>query len=427
MPYLTTRLQACTPCVRQLLLSELLGLLASAATQTGVAWWIAGQGGGADMAVYGAVTALCSLLAMPLLSPFGDRWPKQQLVRLARTGLLLDALALALLASSGLYSLALLCACSVLATLANALLLPAQASMLPELVATEQLPEAIRLRRTAQAIGSLLGPGLSGALLAFGGVAPAMTLNVLLFGLACLAAQRLKQAPYAAAPPGSRGWRSDISAGLRAKWGVTLDRWWSLTGALMMIFLLPAIGMLLPLRLQSMQLSALWFGACGAALSVGLLMGLAGLADALTDRLGRVRAIGVAVALCGLAVGSIGVCDSAPGLLALFALIGLSMSVTQLVGQTHRALAVPENFRARMAAGQMMIAQLAAALAPAIAGLLLLRWEVAEVYLWLSAGFLGSGLLLLAVPELRPFLRLDHEQVKNWYGRRYPEAFAARR
>ncbi|MCV2371119.1 MFS transporter [Roseateles oligotrophus] len=413
--------------MRQLLLSELLGLLASTATQTGVAWWIASQGGGADLAAYGAVAALCSLLAMPLLSPFGDRWPKQQLIRLARTGLLLDALVLALLAWSGLYNLALLCVCSVLATLANALLLPVQASLLPELVAAEQLPEAIRLRRASQAIGGLLGPGLSGAMLAFGGVSQAMMLNVFLFGLASIAAQRLKQAPFAAKPPASACLLRDIAAGLRAKWGVTLDRWWSLTGALMMIFLLPAIGMLLPLRLQSLQLSALWFGACGAALSVGLLLGLAGLADALIHRLDRVRAIGVAVALCGLAVGSIGVCISAPGLLAIFALIGLCMSVTQLVGQTHRALAVPENFRARMAAGQMMIAQLAGAIAPAIAGLLLLHWEVADVYLCLAAGFLGSGLLLLAVPELRPFLRLDHEQVKNWYGRRYPEAFAARR
>jgi MFS family permease len=191
----------------------------------------------------------------------------------------------------------------------------------------------------------------------------------------------------------------------------------------MMIFLLPATGLLLPLRLQSLQLSALWFGACGAALSLGLLAGVAGLADALIQRLDRVRAIGAALALCGLAIGLIGVCDRALGLLALFALIGLCMSVTQLVGQTHRTLAVPENFRARMTAGQLTISQLAGMLAPALAGLLLLRSPVAEVYLYLAAGFLASGLLLLLIPELRPFLRLDHEQVKNWYGHRYPEAF----
>lgn len=425
MPHLLSRLRACPPLVRQLLLSELLGILASAATQTGMAWWIADAGGGADLAFYGASIALCSLFAMPLLSAMGDRWPKQQMIRLARVALLLEALALALLAWVGLYSLTLLCVCSLLSTLANALLLPAQTSILAELVSAEGLPEAIRLRRAAQALGGLLGPGLSGAVLALGGIPQAMALNVLLFSLACLAAFRLGNPPLAAQAVKSAGWHRDIGAGLRAKWGVVLDRWWSLTGALMMIFLLPATGLLLPLRLQSLQLSALWFGACGASLSLGLLAGVAGLADALIQRLDRVRAIGAALALCGLAIGSIGLCDSALGLLALFALIGLCMSVTQLVGQTHRTLAVPENFRARMTAGQLTLSQLAGMLAPALTGLLLLRSPVAEVYLHLAAGFLASGLLLLLIPELRPFLRLDHQQVKNWYAHRYPEAFEA--
>jgi hypothetical protein len=48
---------------------------------------------------------------------------------------------------------------------------------------------------------------------------------------------------------------------------------------------------------------------------------------------------------------------------------------------------------------------------------------VETVYLWMAAGFLACGSLLFAVPGLRPFLRLDHEQVRNWYGRQHPEAF----
>jgi hypothetical protein len=103
--------------------------------------------------------------------------------------------------------------------------------------------------------------------------------------------------------------------------------------------------------------------------------------------------------------------------------LGLCMSVTQLVGQTHRLLAMPEDFRARMTAAHLASAHLAAALAPALAGSLLAHWPVAAVYGFMSAGFLLSGLLLLAVPRLRPFLRLDHEQVKDWYGREHPEAF----
>jgi MFS family permease len=412
-----------TPALRALLLTELLGLLAGAAGQTAMGWWIAQRGGGRDLAVYGALTAACSLAALPLLSPLGDRWPKQRLIRLAGALLVLDALVLAVLARQGLYRLPLLCACGVVSVLANALLLPVQASVLPELVAPEGLPQAIRLRRGAQAVGGLLGPGLAGLALAVGGVPLAMALNVALYALALVASLRLQPAPGPTGRAPSTGWFGDVAAGLRAKWRVRLDRWWTLTGALMMVFLIPATGMLLPLRLQSLGLQAGWFGACTAALSLGLLLGACGLADALIARVGRVRAVGAAVALCGLAIGSVGAFAWAPALVASFAAIGLCMSVTQLIGQTHRTLAVPGPFRARMAAAQLALSQVAAALAPVVAGLLLMRWEVSAVYVVSALAFVCSGLLLLAVPDLRPFLLLGHDQARDWYARQYPEAF----
>lgn len=426
MAHLYARYRSSDAAVRRLLLGELLGLLAGAAGQACIAWWIAQRGGAQDLTRYGIAMALCSLLALTLLSPLGDRWPKQRLIRLARIGLLADALALALLAWSDVYRLPWLCACGALSALGGALLLPAQTSLLAELVDAGHLPDAIRLRRGVQALGSLLGPALGGAALALGGVAEAMTLNLLLFGAAMAAAWRLAGSTPPAPRAASVGWLRDASAGLRAKWGVALDRWWTLTGALMMVFLLPATGMLLPLRLQALELSPAWFGACGAALSLGLLAGVAGLADALIARLDRVRAIGAAIAACGIAIGAIGRCDWPPGLPALFALIGLGMSVTKLVGQTHRTLAVPPDFRARMAAGQLTIAHLAATCAPLAAAALLRNGDIATVYLWLAAGFLGSGMLLLAIPGLRAFLRLDHREALGAYERMYPQAFGRR-
>ncbi|MEJ6006690.1 MFS transporter [Paucibacter sp. AS339] len=426
MLHIFRRIQACDSSMRLLLLTELLGLLAAAAAQVSLLWWISKNGGAVDITLYGGVTALGSLLAMPLMSPLGDRWPKRGLIRLGKVCLLIEALTLYLLSLGGTYHLALICACSLLSVLANAIVLPAQASILPELVETKSLPEAIRLRRGAQALGGLLGPGLGGTALALGGVTGALTVVSFLFGIAMLAAFQLNEPRFQVKATAGTTWCQDIMAGLRAKWGVPLDRWWTLAGALMMVFYLPATGMLLPLRLQSLQLSAIWFGACAAALSLGLLLGVAGLADRLIQRLDRVRAIFGAISVCGLAVAAVGLCDWAPGLVMLFALMGLCVSVTQLVGQTHRMLAMPEHFRSRMTAVHLAVAQIAATLAPTLAGGLLQHGSVASVYLLLAAGFLGSGLLLLAVPDLRPFLRLDHEQVKNWYGRRYPRAFAAR-
>ncbi|MBK1690136.1 MFS transporter [Rubrivivax gelatinosus] len=409
--------------VRRLMLGELFGLLAAAAMHLALAWWISREGGAEALARYGAITAFAALLVTPLLSPAGDRWPKRRLIRLGKLVLVLDALVITLLCAAGVYDLGLICACSLLSVAATALLWPAEASILPELLPAEELPAAIRLRRGAQALGGLLGPGLGGVVLAGAGLEAAMVLNLMLFVFAALAAWNVGSArrPAGAAP--SRGWFDEMAAGLRAKWRVRLDRWWTLVGALMMMCLLPATGLLLPLRIQGLGLSAAWFGACSAAMSLGLLAGVAGLAPALIERAGRVRALALAVQACALAIAGIGLCRWAPGLVALFAVIGLGMSVTQLVGQTHRMLAMPEDYRARMSAAHLAIAHLAATLAPALGGALLGIAEVPAVYLLLAAGFAASGLLLMAVPGLALFLRQDHEGARGWYARHFPEAF----
>lgn len=394
----------CAPGVRHLLLAELLGLLASSLARAAIAWWISTRGGAADLARYGVAVALAALVATPLLSPWGDRVSKCRLIRLANACLVIDALGLAVLAFSGVYSWALLCLCSVLSVAANALLWPVRASILPELVPSADLPEAIRLRRGAQALGALVGPGLADGTLAVVDLPWTMVSGLLLFVLSATVAWRIGTPPFPSRAAASRGWCSDLVDGLRAKWGVPLDRWWTLTGALMMVCLLPATGLLLPLHVQALGLSAAWFGACGAALSVGVLAGVAGLAPALIALKGRVCALLLAIGTCALAIAGIGLCRWAPGLPMLFALLGLCMSVTQLVGQTHRTLAIPEDFRVRMAAAHLATAHLAAALAPALAG----------------------ALLLLLVPGLGPFLRLDHEGARGWYGRQYPAAFMPR-
>lgn len=411
--------------VRRLLLGELMGLLATASLQLTVAWWITSEGGAAALARYGALTATAALVATPLLSPAGDRWPKSRLIRLGRLCLALDALLLTSLCWSGIYDLTLLCACGLLSVVATALLWPVEASIIPELVAPAQLPAAMRLRRAAQAAGGLLGPSLGGMVLAGAGLEAAMIVNLALCMLASGAAWLVGLPARPVAAPRRRGWFGDMAGGLRAKWCVRLDRWWTLVGALMMLCLGPATGLLLPLRIQSLGLTAAWYGACSAALSVGLLLGVVWLAPALIDRMGRVRALALVIAGCAAAIAGIGLCNRAPALVTLFASIGLCMSVTQLVGQTHRMLAMPEDYRARMSAAHLMVAQLVAALAPALAGTLVLQVDVQNTYLLLAAGFGVAGLLLLAVPGLGTFLRQDHEGARNWYSRHYPQAFTS--
>lgn len=417
-----------TPALRLLLLSEAAGLLAASTAQLLLAWWISQRGGPADLARYALVMALAGLLVTPLLSPLGDRCAKHRLVRAAKVVLVLDGVGVLLVVVAGHHSPGLLMVLGLVGVAAHAVLLPAEASQLPEWVAAAQLPQALRWRRAAQALGSLLGPGLAGPLLAMAGLTAVAVWSLLLALLAAAAAWRLGVPPHPCMPAARQGWWAELGSGLRAKWGVPLDRGWTAVGALMMLCLLPATGVLLPLRVQGLGLSATWFGLCSAALPLGVLLGVAGLAPALIRRAGRVWALALAIGLCTVALAGLGLWAWAPGLVLCMAGVGLGMSVTQLVGQTHRLLAMPEAFRARMTAAHLAVAQLSATLAPALAGALLqLPLAVPTVYLLLAAGFATTGLLLRAVPGLGPFLRLDHEQVRDWYRRQHPQAFAPRR
>ena len=415
--------QSLPPVVRTLMLGEFLGLLSTASMQMVVAWWIGREVGAGGLARYGALMGAAALIITPLLSPAGDRWPKRSVIRVGRLMLLVDALALSALCWTGRCELSLLCLCGLVAASATALLWPAESSMLAELVAPERLSIAIRWRRAAQAAGGFVGPGLGGLVIASLGLGAAMGLNLVLFTLAAGVAWCGALPDGLAHRPVRRRWWGELADGLRAKWLVRLDRWWTLVGAVMMLSLLPATGLLLPLRIQALGLSAAWFGACAAALSLGVLAGVAGIAPWVIGRIGRVRALALVILVCSAAMAGIGLSDAAPVLVALFALIGLCLSVTQLVGQTHRMLAMPAAYRARMAAAHLTVAHAVAALAPAVAGGLLQHASVAAVYLVLAAAFALSGLLLLAVPGLSVFLRQDPEAVSGWYERRYPGAF----
>ncbi|WP_431257804.1 MFS transporter [Roseateles chitinivorans] len=409
-----------------LLLAELTALFASTVGHGAALWWLAGTAGVHGLTIYAVLMAAVALISLPLLSPLGDRSDKRRLVVWGQALLVVEAVALVLLAIVDGLGLAALCGCGALATVANAVIQPARSAQLLDVVAPARLAAAIRVRRGAQALGTLGGPAVGGLALASGGTAWAFGMQALLAIGAWVLACKVRPAAPASLVGPREDWRGSVRAGLRAKWLVRVDRWWSLAGALMMVFFLPATGMLLPLRLQAFGASPAWLGLCSSALSVGVLAGVLGIADRCMARLGRLRAMASAIVLCGLSLGGVGVADGPGALVLCFGVIGVCLSVTQLMGQTHRSLAVPEDFRARMAAAQLTLSHLAAALAPLLAGMWLQRWPVAWVYGLMSAGFLLSGLALLVVPDLRTFLGTPPAEVSGWYERRYPHAFQRR-
>ena len=420
------RVDALGPSFRALLLSDTLTLSAGMVGHVALAWWIAQQGGGADLALYAGIVAIGALVFLPLLSPFGDRYCKRSVMTVGLAGMVVVAIGLAALVQSGTYNLPLIIGLDLVGAAAGSLFAPASASIVAEMLSADKLTAGLGLQKSGQALGRLIGPTLGGGVLAFSGTASALWLYVLLLIAAYALTLRIPKNPVSRTNAGASAWLADIRAGLAAKWHIKVERWWTLVTFLFAIFLLPCIGMLLPMKVQSLHLSGAWLGLCEASLSAGMLLGALGLSARLADRVGRFAIYTAAIVGMGLCFAAVGASHYPPVLLASFAICGLCISTTQLVGQTHRMLAIPPSFRARMTSVHIMVMQVAASIGPALGGIGLARLGVDRVYILFGGAVLVTGIGYVIAPGYRAFIGLSHDGVTGYYGRTYPKLFEPR-
>ncbi|QSI75345.1 MFS transporter [Niveibacterium microcysteis] len=405
----------------RLLMSDALTLLALMVGQVAMPWWIASEGGARDLALYGAVTSAFALVAMPLLSPLGDRLPKRQLIFGALVAFTIASMGVAALASIHYYRLGVLIALGAVPALAMAALLPAVSSFSTELVQPQLLSRAMTLQQTAQATGRMVGPAIGGVVLGAVGTAITLWLNAALLACAAAAARHLPSGvrPHAH----KRRWRVDLVAGMRANWRIPMERGWILVNFLSWIFLFPTFTILVPLKVQSLGLSGTWLGLCEAGLSLGMLLGSLGGSHWMINRFGRFGTRVGAAVVQGAALALAGLTTNGLWLVAGFVIAGFMNAAMVLVGLTHRMLARPQAYRARMVAGAVTTTHIAGMIGPALAGAALLHASVATVFT--GFGLLGGivALGLVVVPGFRAFMRLEHEAVDNFYGRNFPQAF----
>lgn len=410
---------------RALMLSDALTWLSLMVGFVAVPWWIATQGGAHDLAVYGLSSSAVSFISAPALSPLGDRLAKRRLIRLGLALQMVVAALLASLISLDLYALYWVLLTGGISAVAMAVLLPATLTIAAELVPAAELPQALSLQRSAQSAGRVIGPALGGAALSLGtGVALWLQLGLLLAAFRVARSLPLtRPAATAGQQQGWRRWRGELQQGLRAAWRMPLERGWILVNFVGWIFMFPALTLLVPLKVKDLGLSGVWLGAAEAGLSMGMLWGALGGAAVVTRLWGRYATRVGATAAQGVGLALAGWSSDGPLLVAALVFVGFANSCGVLVGQTHRLLAIPQAFRARLSAVGMMSSQISATLGPALAGLALLHGSVSVVYVGfgLLAGASARGYLL--VPDFKTLLSLDHESVRDWYSRRHPELF----
>ena len=410
---------------RWLLWSDALTLLSMMVGQVALPWWIAQWGGAHDLAVYGVVLSGMSFVALPLLSPFADHYSKRSLMTVGMLGYGVATTAMAVFAWRSHYRLDVVIAIETITVLASSLVMPAISSIVTELVPPASLSQALGLQQTAQASGRLIGPALAGAVLAAVGTAPTLALGAALLFAAALLATRLPRPDRAATTKPRGRWVDEIRVGLRVNWAIPIERGWVICNFIGALFMVPCVAMLAPLKVQSLGLSAAWLGWCEAGMSLGLLVGSLGPAAWWTRLQGRFGARVGGSAIMGLALALAGLTSDRHVLVGCFAVVGLCSATTALVGKTHRMLARPLAYRARMSAASIMTVQISNTLGPAIAGVALTHWSVRVVYVMFGLLSAIAALGFFLIPGFRAFMALEHDEVDAWYGKTYPAVFEA--
>jgi len=411
------------PVLCRLLMADFLVLLAELGLAVVMPWWVHACGGASALAIFGVALALAGFVIAPAVSPFGDRLCKSRQIRRGLAGLCVLTWGLAALSWAGVFSLAVLFGLAIAQAAAASIVDPARDAVLAELVPPAQLPQALRLRKTAHALGGMFGPLLAGGALGVGGVTGALCVCAALLMAALLAAWQLPGTAVPEKPRGAAQWWRDLRAGLAAKWRVPMERGWTLVNFVVWIFQGPAVGMLIPIKVQALGLPGPWLGFGLGAMSLGVLLGSLFGSQWLVQRFGRYRVRLGLGGLEGLALAAVGWAGSPALLLAGLTAAGFCNAAMSLVGATHRALAVPRDYRIRLSAAGAMTTRIAGAIGPALVGLALARFSVAAVYVAWGLLMTVSVLGFLAVPRLKEFLSLGHDDIVDWYRVQYPGVF----
>ncbi|HEU5328098.1 MAG TPA: MFS transporter [Thermomicrobiales bacterium] len=307
-----------------------------------------------------ALGALTTVRFAPILlfSLFGgvyaDRFPKRRTLLCTQTVMLLQAAAMAVLTWTGLINIPELYVLSIISGLAVALDNPTRQAFVVELVGREDVPNAVALNSTLFNTTRIIGPAISGVLIATVGMAACFGLNAVsylavLLGLVLI---RTDQLFVGRAPRERRNIFAEIGEGLRYA---------SRTPDVVLVLILMAVigtfgynnSVLLPLIAQDvLHTGAAGFGSLTSAMGVGSL--IAALGIAYFNRSTRAILLVGAAGFC-LLLGAVGL--SSQLLLTILFLVGLGVCsiVFTATANTRLQLVSRPEFRGRIMSMYMLL------------------------------------------------------------------------
>ena len=362
-------------------------------------------GSALKMTIVGLLQTIPPLLFGPMIGVFLDRLPKKtvmvwvDLIRTVMTFLIPALFALDLLSLEGLYALIFLT--SIVSTIFG----PALVSAVPRLVSPSELVTANALIQGTNNIGLLLGPAISGLLIAMIGAENVLYVNsaTFLVSALCLLRMRLHQTLEIRKEAGNTSVSilDDLKIGFRFVFGtqskvfvlVIISALYNL-GASAFVFILPVYAKEF-LQVGPVQLGWLWSGLGAGMLAVSTWLAWRHQGDLQS----RLRLIVRGMAVGGLAVCSLSLLETPLVAAAVIMVVGGSTAIMNPVVWALLQESTPEHLM-----GRVLTTFSTGSMAAAMAGMTGFGWIADAVGPAESLIGLGLVLLLTAAVAIR-FMR----------------------
>lgn len=296
----------------------------------------------------GLVTALGSLPIL-LFTLYGgvvaDRVDKRRFVILLQSGMLLEALALAVLTHQGWITVHLVMALASFYGLLSAFEVPTRQSLVSEIVGKDDLMNAIALNSSAFNVARVIGPSIAGALIATVGLAACFYLNAASY-LAVLTGLLLMRVQRPAVPT-----RAPALGALKEGFGYIFGNRWPRAlvtiVAAFTVFGSSFLPMMPVYTRDVLGLDAEGYGAVVSAIGLGAASGAIGMAAA-GGRIRQGRVVIFTFATFGIILALGGYAPGFWSALVLFTLAGTLMAVNGIMANTMLQLQAPDRLRGRV-------------------------------------------------------------------------------
>ncbi len=311
------------------LTSQAFSFFGSALVQYAITWYITLK---TQSGIMMTISIICGFVPTFLISPFAgvwaDRYDRKKLVMLSDSLIAVSTLITALLFLSGLGSIWLLFAVSVVRSFGGGIQMPSVTAMIPDIVPEDKLTKVNGTNGSIQSLVTLISPLVSGALLSFAKIEYIFFIDVITALIAVLLLLLFLDVPISkgAVERQKTGYFRDMKEGLGYIWNHDFVRT-SFTFCAIYFILVAPMAFLTPLQVTRSFGDDVWrLSAIEMSFSIGMMAG--GLIIAawggFKNKLHTMVVSNFVIAFCTIALGIVPVFSI---YLILMGLVGIMMPV----------------------------------------------------------------------------------------------------